>query len=90
MDLLSADLQAMATYISYFYCMSKIWSTPLPEVYDAELVSNYFKCRPHIIAFRLLEVLKILMLMLFIKADQQLVVSETCLSTSLFALKWIT
>ncbi|XP_057523471.1 uncharacterized protein LOC130803282 isoform X1 [Amaranthus tricolor] len=56
MDLLSADLQAMATYISYFYCMSKIWSTPLPEVYDAELVSNYFKCRPHIIAFRLLEI----------------------------------
>lgn len=60
MDLLVADVQALAAYGSYFYCMSKIWSTPLPEVYDAEVVSNYFNCRPHIVAFRLLEVLFIL------------------------------
>ncbi|KMT17380.1 hypothetical protein BVRB_2g038350 [Beta vulgaris subsp. vulgaris] len=56
MDLLTADLQALAVYGSYFYSMSKTWSRPLPEIYDAEVVSNYFNCRPHIIAFRLLEV----------------------------------
>lgn len=56
MDLLSADVQALAAYGSYFCYMSKIWSTPLPDVYDAEIVSNYFNCRPHIVALRLLEV----------------------------------
>lgn len=56
MELLIADIQALAAYGSYFYCMSKIWASPLPEVYDAEVVSDYFNCRPHVIAVRLLEV----------------------------------
>ncbi|CAI0411752.1 unnamed protein product, partial [Linum tenue] len=55
-DLLMADLQAMVTYASYFYYLSKIWSKPLPEVYDPEAVADYFNCRPHVVAFRLLEV----------------------------------
>ncbi|CAI0411754.1 unnamed protein product, partial [Linum tenue] len=56
-DLLMADLQAMVTYASYFYYLSKIWSKPLPEVYDPEAVADYFNCRPHVVAFRLLEAL---------------------------------
>ncbi|KAG6760349.1 hypothetical protein POTOM_036862 [Populus tomentosa] len=39
----------------YFYCLSKIWSKPLPEAYDPQEVADYFNCRPHLVAFRLLE-----------------------------------
>lgn len=75
MDLLTADLQALAVYGSYFYSMSKTWSRPLPEIYDAEVVSNYFNCRPHIIAFRLLEVSNVDL----IYADKQEGVPNTAL-----------
>ncbi|BBH09684.1 Protein kinase superfamily protein [Prunus dulcis] len=33
----------------------QVWSKPLPEVYDPESVGDYFRCRPHVVAFRLLE-----------------------------------
>ncbi|XP_048325890.2 uncharacterized protein LOC107413651 [Ziziphus jujuba] len=56
-DLLMADLKAMEAYAAYFYYLSKIWSKPLPEVYDPQSVSDYFNCRPHVVALRLLEVL---------------------------------
>ncbi|XP_021757383.1 uncharacterized protein LOC110722422 [Chenopodium quinoa] len=56
MDLLMADIEAFAAYGSYFYRMSKVWQSPLPEVYDAEGVSDYFHCRPHVVALRLIEV----------------------------------
>ncbi|KAJ6772949.1 PROTEIN KINASE SUPERFAMILY PROTEIN [Salix koriyanagi] len=56
LDLLMADLKALESYASYFYCLSKIWSKPLPEAYDPQQVSDYFNCRPHLVAFRLLEV----------------------------------
>lgn len=56
MDLLVADLEALAAYSNYFYCMSKIWSRPIPESYDAQEIVDYFNCRPHVVAFRLLEV----------------------------------
>ncbi|CAN1338535.1 Uncharacterized protein sll0005 [Linum perenne] len=56
-DLLMADLQALQTYASYFSYLTKAWSKPLPEVYDPEAVSDYFNCRPHVVAFRLLEAL---------------------------------
>lgn len=55
-DLLMADLKALESYASYFYCLSKIWSKPLPEAYDPQEVADYFNCRPHLVAFRLLEV----------------------------------
>ncbi|GAV89069.1 APH domain-containing protein/ABC1 domain-containing protein [Cephalotus follicularis] len=56
MDLLMADLKALEAYVSYFYYLSKIWSKPLPEIYDPQDVTDYFGCRPHVVAFRLLEV----------------------------------
>ncbi|KAF3433920.1 hypothetical protein FNV43_RR25023 [Rhamnella rubrinervis] len=55
-DLLMADLKALEAYAAYFYHLSKVWSKPLPEVYDPESVSDYFNCRPHVVAFRLVEV----------------------------------
>ncbi|KAB2598081.1 aarF domain-containing protein kinase [Pyrus ussuriensis x Pyrus communis] len=55
-DLLVADLKALETYALYFYYLSKIWSKPLPEVYDPESVAEYFSCRPHVVALRLIEV----------------------------------
>ncbi|KAH7537402.1 hypothetical protein FEM48_Zijuj03G0088600 [Ziziphus jujuba var. spinosa] len=56
-DLLMADLKALEAYAAYFYYLSKIWSKPLPEVYDPQSISDYFNCRPHVVALRLLEVL---------------------------------
>lgn len=56
-DLFMADLEAFKAYGAYFYCLSKTWSKPLPEVYDAQKVADYFNCRPHVVAFRLVEVL---------------------------------
>lgn len=54
-----ADLKALEAYASYFYYLSKLWSRPLPEVYNPEEVADYFNRRPHIVAIRLLEVVKI-------------------------------
>ncbi|KAG9445552.1 hypothetical protein H6P81_011680 [Aristolochia fimbriata] len=56
-DLMMADLEALKAYGRWFYHVSKFWSKPLPEVYDADSVADYFKGRPHILAFRVLEVL---------------------------------
>lgn len=55
-DLILADLKALEAYILYYYYMSKMWSKPLPEVYNAQEADDYFKCRPHIVALRLIEV----------------------------------
>ncbi|XP_021673562.1 uncharacterized protein LOC110659826 isoform X3 [Hevea brasiliensis] len=55
-DLFMADLKALEAYASYFYYVSKIWSKPLPEVYNPQDVTDYFSCRPHVVALRLLEV----------------------------------
>ncbi|KAM7504449.1 hypothetical protein LguiB_003353 [Lonicera macranthoides] len=55
-DLFVADLKALETYVSYFYYRSKMWTKPLPEVYDPQEVEDYFSCRPHVVALRLLEV----------------------------------
>ncbi|PPD84433.1 hypothetical protein GOBAR_DD18630 [Gossypium barbadense] len=60
MDLMMADLKALEAYVSYFYYQSKKWSKPLPEAYDAEEVADYFSHRPHVVAFRLLEVVKMI------------------------------
>ncbi|KAE8711965.1 TMEM115 protein [Hibiscus syriacus] len=57
LDLMMADLKALEVYSSYFYYQSRKWSKPLPEAYDAEEVVDYFSRRPHVVAFRLLEVL---------------------------------
>nr|KAJ0188842.1 hypothetical protein LSAT_V11C900484490 [Lactuca sativa] len=55
-DLIMADLKAMETYIIYYYHLSKMWTKPLPEAYNAQEADDYFKCRPHIVALRLIEV----------------------------------
>lgn len=55
-DLLMADLKALEAYARYFYYLSKVWSKPLPETYNAQDVADYFNCRPHVVVFRLLEV----------------------------------
>ncbi|XP_060185817.1 uncharacterized protein LOC132615263 isoform X3 [Lycium barbarum] len=55
-DLFVADLEALETYLNYFYCILKRWTKPLPETYDPEQVSEYFNLRPHVVALRLLEV----------------------------------
>lgn len=54
-----ADLKALEAYAGYFYYLSKIWSKPPPEVYDPQDVAAYFSCRPHVVALRLLEVVKL-------------------------------
>ncbi|KAI3783307.1 hypothetical protein L1987_42385 [Smallanthus sonchifolius] len=56
-DLILADLKALEAYILYYYHLSKMWAKPLPEVYNAQEADDYFKCRPHIVALRLIEVL---------------------------------
>jgi len=56
-DLLMYDLKALEAYASYFYYLSKVWSNPLPEVYDPQDVAQYFSVRPHVVTFRVLEVL---------------------------------
>ncbi|XP_057979562.1 uncharacterized protein LOC131165632 isoform X2 [Malania oleifera] len=55
-DLFMADLKALEAYACYFYHLSKAWSRPLQEFYDPEEVANYFGCRPHLVALRLVEV----------------------------------
>lgn len=59
-DLLMADLKALEAYSGYFYYLSKIWSKPLPEVYDPKDVDDYFNSRPHLVAIRLIEVVEMM------------------------------
>lgn len=56
LDLFMADLKALETYAIYFYYQSKRLSKPLPEEYDPGAIADYFSCRPHVVALRLLEV----------------------------------
>lgn len=52
-----SDLEALKVYANYFQDIFKIFVMPLPEVYDPEKVTLYFSLRPHILAFRVAEVL---------------------------------
>ncbi|XP_020112748.1 uncharacterized protein LOC109727189 isoform X3 [Ananas comosus] len=55
-DLMMADLKALKLYFSYWRESWKIWSIPLPEVYEPQMVADYFSCRPHVLAFRIIEI----------------------------------
>ena len=57
-DLFMADIKALEVYCWYWYSLSKMWTKPLPETYDAEAVTEYFTLRPHVVILRLLEVIK--------------------------------
>ncbi|CAO2040300.1 unnamed protein product [Urochloa humidicola] len=54
MELMMADLEALQLYINYY---STILTTPLPQHYDPELLAQYFAARPHILAFRTIQIL---------------------------------
>jgi hypothetical protein len=53
MELMMADLESLKLYINYF---STILATPLPQHYDPDLLAQYFASRPHILAFRTIQV----------------------------------
>ncbi|KAG2654782.1 hypothetical protein PVAP13_1NG499400 [Panicum virgatum] len=54
MELMMADLEALKLYINYY---STILTTPLPQHYDPDLLAQYFASRPHILAFRTIQIL---------------------------------
>ncbi|EHA8590376.1 hypothetical protein COCNU_scaffold017833G000010 [Cocos nucifera] len=54
-DLMMADIEALKVYADYIQLASRIWSVPLPDLYDPQKVSDYFNCRPHVLAFRIIE-----------------------------------
>ncbi|PIA37417.1 hypothetical protein AQUCO_03000180v1 [Aquilegia coerulea] len=55
-DLFMADIKALEAYASYFQHLSRMWSKPLPEIYDPQEIEDYFSCRPHVVTLRFLEV----------------------------------
>ncbi|KAJ3691485.1 hypothetical protein LUZ61_020649 [Rhynchospora tenuis] len=56
-ELMMADFEALKLYVNYFWQSSKVVSTPVPETYDPQIVADYFLCRPHILGFRIIEIL---------------------------------
>ncbi|KAJ4776317.1 Protein kinase superfamily protein [Rhynchospora pubera] len=56
-ELMMADFEALKLYANYFWQSSKVVSTPVPETYDPQIVADYFLCRPHILGFRIIEIL---------------------------------
>ncbi|KAF0933476.1 hypothetical protein E2562_018569 [Oryza meyeriana var. granulata] len=54
MELMMADIEALKLYINYY---AAILTTPLPQHYDPELLSRYFTSRPHILAFRTIQII---------------------------------
>ncbi|XP_015689552.2 protein ACTIVITY OF BC1 COMPLEX KINASE 3, chloroplastic [Oryza brachyantha] len=54
MELMRADVEALKLYINYYVA---ILTTPLPQHYDPELLSRYFTSRPHILAFRTIQII---------------------------------
>lgn len=54
MELMMADLEGLKLYINYY---SAILTTPLPQHYDPDLLAQYFASRPHILAFRTIQIL---------------------------------
>ncbi|KAG0472856.1 hypothetical protein HPP92_014713 [Vanilla planifolia] len=57
LGILIADLEALKNYLDYIRHLFLVLTMPLPEFYDPEMVESYFSCRPHILAFRIVEVL---------------------------------
>lgn len=55
-DLMIADLKAFEAYANYFIYRIKVYTKPLPDVYDPDEVAEYFSFRPQVVALRLLEV----------------------------------
>ncbi|KAJ4775547.1 Protein kinase superfamily protein [Rhynchospora pubera] len=56
-ELMMADFEALKLYANYFWQSSKVVSTPVPETYDPQIVADYFLCRPHILGYRIIEIL---------------------------------
>ncbi|XP_052144194.1 uncharacterized protein LOC127763508 isoform X1 [Oryza glaberrima] len=54
MELMMADIEALKLYINYYVA---ILTTPLPQHYDPEILSRYFTSRPHILAFRTIQII---------------------------------
>ncbi|CAL5020115.1 unnamed protein product [Urochloa decumbens] len=54
MELMMADLQALQLYMNYYSTMLTI---PLPQHYDPDLLAQYFASRPHVLAFRTIQIL---------------------------------
>ncbi|KAL5710076.1 hypothetical protein ACHQM5_020683 [Ranunculus cassubicifolius] len=55
-DLVMADIEALKAYGSYLQYLSRMWSRPLPGVYEPQEIEDYFSCRPHVVTLRFLEV----------------------------------
>lgn len=70
LDLMMADFEALKVYANHLQDTCKVLFMPLPEIYDPEKVELYFSCRPHILAFRITEVLEVLLCISFIKLMQ--------------------
>ncbi|KAL5208797.1 hypothetical protein ABZP36_033232 [Zizania latifolia] len=54
MELMMADIESLKLYINYY---AAILTTPLPQHYNADLLSRYFTSRPHILAFRTIQII---------------------------------
>ncbi|CAL5056357.1 unnamed protein product [Urochloa decumbens] len=54
MELMMADLQALQLYMNYYSTMLTIL---LPQHYDPDLLAQYFASRPHVLAFRTIQIL---------------------------------
>lgn len=55
-DLLAADIKSLNEYATFIRGLVKVWRIPLQESYDPDQIAVYFNCRPHVLAFRILEV----------------------------------
>lgn len=61
-ELLAADLKTLEKYGNHIQGLVRTFQVPLQNDYDPDQVAAYFRCRPHVVFARLVEVYRVLLI----------------------------
>ncbi|KAJ3672129.1 hypothetical protein LUZ60_006850 [Juncus effusus] len=81
-EIMMSDFEALKLYFNFFRNSFNNISAPIPEIYDPQKVAVYFTFRPHVLAFRIIEVL-----FAFLTASTKLHISKNIESDKIIAKK---
>ncbi len=59
-EVMAADVDTLGKYVEHIKSMTRNFRVPLQNNYDPDQIAAYFDHRPHVLIFRLLEVLLLL------------------------------
>jgi aarF domain-containing kinase len=59
-EVMAADVHTLGKYVEHIKSVTRNFRVPLQNNYDPDQIAAYFDHRPHVLIFRLLEVLLLL------------------------------